>query len=985
MINLIKPFLCLVFCIEYVCAFTAVCVCVRSSAVDLVTSVSNTPLMNILVPSFRYTTSIKDDAHLYVAIDSDDYYWHRFIKVIKSVGTVVVVNKTLLDGRIPFNEITQRAQDDGAEYIVRVNEDTEFVTPGWVQIGKDELRKMDPPNVGVVVDTRDIYNLVQMQKNNIELNSNVIVLVLSARDNFNKRQVIRETWGHNYKNVVFIIGQPCLIPNEHRLPYECGAYNPMKKIISNITQHNYDMDVQNINAKIKIEAALYSDVAILPFIDYYRGLPEKMAWAFFWSLSTDAKWMVKIDDDCIARINNIESYVSTLYDPMTVTGRIAKGWKPHRSGKWKEPRFYKDTTYPSFPVGSTGYIISREVSAEITRYKMHFYQGEDVSFGIWSRDLNIPIRWINSDKFIISSNCHDNTKLIFGHDFTENNVRSCFPLYSLMKAPIGRLGNLLFQIASLQGLASSHSMKPCILGNSISTIIETSVTQCPASIQPIKTLNEKGRYAAFNNFKFNGNTRIDGYLQSYKYFNPSLRETFKFKTDLMKMAKTYLMPWDHKTTVGIHVRHKHGEPYLNFPSNKYFINAMDTYRRKYQNVHFIVISDDPFWCQNNTVFQTTDVTVNTAVHNPAVDMAILSKCKHIILTIGSFGWWAAFLGPDYTGGDVIYYKDAFKMEHPTNKGNVVIKDYYPANWIGVNNRNLIETYDGTPTTDVRQESMKSSLLTIFSDDKMMKSGTWDGSPIIIEKYKLIFWTIPKNACEEFKKLFRRMEGFDNWKTSYNFPKGYSHHGAATTLPHNPAINGLTYLFNLNIMKVNTIMNDPTWTKATFLRNPLERFLSAYIDKIKLRPYHGKLLNLTFMEFIAKVGNGWKDPHWNAQCNLLDCNKWLLHMDFIGNFETLETDTMSLLKKVGAWEKFGKSGWGKDGTKSIFQTNTNLNHLTNSKKLYDTYYNTEYVKLAVSRLLKKDMNLFFSGRKKTCTPLISKTFTQVTTKRQRNLR
>ena len=150
------------FCIDYVCAFTAVCVCVRSSAVDLVTSVSNTPLMNILVPSFRYTTTIKDDARLYVAIDSDDYYWHRFIKVIESVGTVVIVNKTLLDGRIPFNEITQRAQDDGAEYIVRVNEDTEFVTPGWVQIGKDELSKMDPPNVGVVVDTRDIYNLVQM-------------------------------------------------------------------------------------------------------------------------------------------------------------------------------------------------------------------------------------------------------------------------------------------------------------------------------------------------------------------------------------------------------------------------------------------------------------------------------------------------------------------------------------------------------------------------------------------------------------------------------------------------------------------------------------------------------------------------------------------------------------------------------------------------------------------------------------------------------
>ena len=129
-------------------AFTAVCVCVRSRAVE--TSITATPLISILIPSFRKTTTTEDDAHLYVAIDSDDTFWLKYVKVIESIGKVVIVNKTSLDGRIPFNEITQRAQDDGAEYIVRVNDDTEFVTPGWVQIAKDELRKMDPPNVGVV-------------------------------------------------------------------------------------------------------------------------------------------------------------------------------------------------------------------------------------------------------------------------------------------------------------------------------------------------------------------------------------------------------------------------------------------------------------------------------------------------------------------------------------------------------------------------------------------------------------------------------------------------------------------------------------------------------------------------------------------------------------------------------------------------------------------------------------------------------------------
>jgi len=145
--------------------------------------------MNILVPSFRKTTTIKDDARLYVAIDSDDYYWHRFIKVIKSVGTVVVVNKTLLDGRITFNEITQRAQDDGAEYIVRVNEDTEFVTPGWVQIGKDELRKMDPPNVGVVVDTRDKNQIVYMIQSYVKLTERIQVISTTKNNGNNPRKI----------------------------------------------------------------------------------------------------------------------------------------------------------------------------------------------------------------------------------------------------------------------------------------------------------------------------------------------------------------------------------------------------------------------------------------------------------------------------------------------------------------------------------------------------------------------------------------------------------------------------------------------------------------------------------------------------------------------------------------------------------------------------------------------------------------------------
>lgn len=41
------------------------------------------------------------------------------------------------------------------------------------------------------------------------------------------------------------------------------------------------------------------------------------------------------------------------------------------------------------------------------------------------------------------------------------------------------------------------------------------------------------------------------------------------------------------------------------------------------------------------------------------------------------------------------------------------------------------------------------------------------------------------------------------------------------------------------------------------------------------------------------------------------------MNFIGKFENLEADTRAMLEKIGAWKKFGATGWGVNGTSPIF--------------------------------------------------------------------
>jgi len=55
--------------------------------------------------------------------------------------------------RIPFNELCQAAYDYGATYIVRINDDSEFSTTGWITMATNALSSFNPPNVGVVGPT----------------------------------------------------------------------------------------------------------------------------------------------------------------------------------------------------------------------------------------------------------------------------------------------------------------------------------------------------------------------------------------------------------------------------------------------------------------------------------------------------------------------------------------------------------------------------------------------------------------------------------------------------------------------------------------------------------------------------------------------------------------------------------------------------------------------------------------------------------------
>lgn len=193
---------------------------------------------------------------------------------------------------------------------------------------------------------------------------------------------------------------------------------------------------------------------------------------------------------------------------------------------------------------------------------------------------------------------------------------------------------------------------------------------------------------------------------------------------------------------------------------------------------------------------------------------------------------------------------------------------------------------------------------------------WDASPIVIERFRLVFFTIPKVGCTVWKQLFRRMMNSSDWQSQ----------DESTWMPHNPDVNGLKYLYDYPLEQASKMMTSPEWTRAIMVRDPKERFLSAFLDKA-VSNFHTHIRNRccldsscvpgsqTLLGFL-KLCQVCEDDHWRPQHDRMDSKYWP-YVDWVGHVEAAAKDAERLLRQIGAWEEFGASGWG-DGNSSIFE-------------------------------------------------------------------
>jgi len=117
------------------------------------------------------------------------------------------------------------------------------------------------------------------------------------------------------------------------------------------------------------------------------------------------------------------------------------------------------------------------------------------------------------------------------------------------------------------------------------------------------------------------------------------------------------------------------------PGKDYLLRAMRHMRENLQNrtIKFLMFGDDFEWNSRNFGNSSEFEIILMKGGSPPVDMCILSRCNHIIISTGTFGWWCAF----FNEGIVIYSKNYAKKGSALENQYVPANDYFMPHWIGL--------------------------------------------------------------------------------------------------------------------------------------------------------------------------------------------------------------------------------------------------------------------------------------------------------------
>ncbi|XP_030071264.1 carbohydrate sulfotransferase 8 isoform X2 [Microcaecilia unicolor] len=183
---------------------------------------------------------------------------------------------------------------------------------------------------------------------------------------------------------------------------------------------------------------------------------------------------------------------------------------------------------------------------------------------------------------------------------------------------------------------------------------------------------------------------------------------------------------------------------------------------------------------------------------------------------------------------------------------------------------------------------------------------------VMPSHKIIFCSVPKAGCSNWKRIFLLLAMNMTNETNALDNENINRSSVLMNIHSTPL---LRRLISYPSMQQLELLNN--YTKMMFTRDPFERLVSAYRDKLlHVNPaYTERFINpikaafqksltseekVTFQEFVNFIlQEKMNDVHWRPMYKV--CDPCRIRYDIIGKLETLNQDAAGLLRSFGVPE------------------------------------------------------------------------------------
>jgi hypothetical protein len=223
---------------------------------------------------------------------------------------------------------------------------------------------------------------------------------------------------------------------------------------------------------------------------------------------------------------------------------------------------------------------------------------------------------------------------------------------------LGRLGNQMFQYATLRGLASKHSYEYCLPPKDyVGTLdpncknTDTSIFDCfkipevPRLLLDVPVIQESCfelDEELWNNCS--DNISLYGYFQTEKYFkhiDSTIREDFTFVDKIFHSCYYFLEnTFGYSNCISLHIRRGDYLKYTHHPEQP--MSYYETALTQFPELPVLVFSDDIEWCRQQELFKRERFYLSEG-NGTAYDLCLQSLCQYHIIANSSFSWWGAWL------------------------------------------------------------------------------------------------------------------------------------------------------------------------------------------------------------------------------------------------------------------------------------------------------------------------------------------------------